>query len=121
MRGALDCEKGKVPVDGAGGVDQRGGENRAGLAPGPAVEKAGDGSQDHVAPVGKAQVGDVRKAKTIEAIHQPVRSLLEARASMFWSRPRKRNSSGQAVKNKMPSDTSGSDFHCDHCGSNSMK
>src|SRR5204862_6283263 len=61
------------------------------------------------------------KPKTIEAIHQPVRSLLVARARMFWSSPRKRNSSGQAVKNKIPSETRGSDLNCDHCGSNSMK
>src|SRR5947208_17145249 len=61
------------------------------------------------------------KPKTIEAIHQPVRSLLVARARMFWSSPRKRNSSGQAVKNKIPSETRGSDLNCDHCGSNSTK
>src|SRR5260370_26315952 len=63
MRRALDVSNEKVPGDVQGGVDQSGGEKRAGLAPGPAVEKAGDGSQDHVAPVGKAQVGDVRKAE----------------------------------------------------------
>src|SRR6266851_3015137 len=63
MRCALERSKEEVPGDVHGGVDQSGGKNRAGLAPGPAVEKAGDGSQDHVAPVGKAQVGDVRKAE----------------------------------------------------------
>src|SRR5437762_4256464 len=61
------------------------------------------------------------KRKTIEAIHQPVRALLVARARMFWRSRRKRNSSGQAVKNKIPSETRGSDLNCDHCGSNSMK
>src|SRR6267154_1728212 len=61
------------------------------------------------------------KPKRMEAVHQPARSLLDARASMFCSKPRKRNSSGHAVKNKMPSDRSGSDFHCDHWGANSMK
>src|ERR1700686_2428785 len=59
----LDRVEEEVPRGIDGGVDQRGGEDRAGLAPGPAVEKAGDGGQDHVAPVGKAHVGDVREAK----------------------------------------------------------
>src|SRR6266404_4950787 len=44
------------------------------------------------------------KPKRMEAIHQPARSLLDARESKFWSRPRKRNSSGQAVKQRMPSE-----------------
>src|SRR2546421_2190447 len=61
------------------------------------------------------------KPKTMEAIHQPVRSLLVARARMFCRSPRQRNSSGHAVKNKMLSETRGSDLNCDHCGSNSMK
>src|SRR5712664_3168298 len=52
-----------MPGDVHGGVEQGGGENRAGLAPRPAVENAGDGGQDHVTPVGKAHVGDVRKAE----------------------------------------------------------
>src|SRR6266481_1187812 len=55
--------KEKMPSDVHGGVEQRGGENRAGLAPRPAVEKTGDGGQDHIAPVGKAHVGDVGEAK----------------------------------------------------------
>ncbi len=46
-----------------GGMDESGGEDRAGLAPGPAVEKAGDGGENHVAPVGKVIVGDVREAE----------------------------------------------------------
>src|SRR6202171_3159560 len=64
-RGAepLDRSEEEMPGDIDGGVDQGGGENRAGLAPRPAVEKAGDGGQDHVTPVGKANVGDVRKAE----------------------------------------------------------
>ncbi len=52
-----------MPANIHGGVEQRGGENRAGLAPGPAVEKTGDGGQDYVAPVGEAHVGDVREAE----------------------------------------------------------
>src|SRR5271168_694726 len=52
-----------MPGDVDGGVYQRGGEDRAGLAPGPAVEKAGDGREDDVAPVGEAAVGDVREAE----------------------------------------------------------
>src|SRR6202158_714129 len=61
------------------------------------------------------------KPKRIEAVHQPASSLFEARESMFCSKPRKRNSSGHAVKKRMPSERNGSDFHCDHCGSNWMK
>src|SRR5216684_1174932 len=41
-RRALNRSKEKVPGNIHGGVEQRGGENRSGLAPGPAVEKAGD-------------------------------------------------------------------------------
>src|SRR5467141_675746 len=59
----LDRAEEEMPGDIDGGVDQYGGENRTGFAPRPAVEEAGDGGQDHVAPVGKAHVGDVRKAK----------------------------------------------------------
>src|SRR5260370_15276089 len=44
-------------------MDEARGEDRAGLAPSPAVEEAGDRSQDHVAPVGKVIVGDVREAE----------------------------------------------------------
>src|SRR2546422_8390549 len=61
------------------------------------------------------------KPKRIEAVHQPASSLLEARASMFWSKPRKRNSSGQEVKKRMPSESNGSDFHSLKRGGNSMK
>src|SRR5438309_5785750 len=61
------------------------------------------------------------KPKRMEAVHQPARSLVDACASMFCSKPRKRNSSGQAVKKRMPSERNGSDFHCDQCGANSMK
>src|SRR6267143_1009413 len=61
------------------------------------------------------------KPKRMEAVHQPARSLFEARESMFCNKPRKRNSSGQAVKKRMPSERNGSAFHCDHCGANSMK
>src|ERR1700682_1839960 len=52
-----------MPGDIDGGVDQGGGESRAGLAPRPAVEKAGDRGQNHITPVGKAHVGDVREAE----------------------------------------------------------
>src|SRR6266478_7409099 len=52
-----------MPGDVDGGVDQGGGEEGAGFAPRPAVEKAGDGGHDRVAPVGKAHVGDVGEAK----------------------------------------------------------
>src|SRR5216683_7539041 len=52
-----------MPGDVHGGVEQGGGEDRAGLAPRPAVEKAGDGGEDHVALVGETHVGDVREAE----------------------------------------------------------
>src|SRR5712692_6006680 len=52
-----------MPGDVHGGVDECGGENRAGLAPRPPVEKAGNGGQDHVAPVWETHVGDVREAE----------------------------------------------------------
>src|SRR5216683_679424 len=60
---SLDRSKEKVPGDIDGGVDQCGGKDRTGLAPCPPVEKAGDGGQDYVAPVGKAHVGDVRESE----------------------------------------------------------
>ena len=59
----LDRAEEEMPGDIDGGVDQCGGENRTGFAPRPAVEEAGDGGQDYVAPVGKTHVGDVREAK----------------------------------------------------------
>src|SRR6266403_1072958 len=59
----LERSKEEVPGDVDGGMDQGRCEDGPGLAPRPAVEKAGDGSEDHVAPIGKAHVGDMRKAK----------------------------------------------------------
>src|SRR5215467_1199213 len=46
-----------------GSVDERGGKNGARSAPGPAVEDARDGGQDHVAPVGKAKIRYVGEAE----------------------------------------------------------
>src|SRR2546425_4341919 len=63
MRYALERSEKEVPGDVHRGMDQCGGENRAGLAPSPAVEKTGDGGQDHVAPVGEAHIGNVREAE----------------------------------------------------------
>src|SRR5882762_5237245 len=63
MRSNLHRSKEKMPCNIHGGVEQCGGENRTGLAPGPAVEKTGDGGQDYITPVGEAHVGDVRKAE----------------------------------------------------------
>src|SRR5712692_6258114 len=53
----------EVPGGVDGGVDQRGGEDGVGAAPGPAVEEAGDGGEDDVTPVGEAKVGDVGEAE----------------------------------------------------------
>src|SRR6266403_1657014 len=61
MRSNLHRSKEKMPCNIHGGVEQGGSKNRAGLAPGPAVEKTGDGGQDYITPVGEAHVGDVRK------------------------------------------------------------
>src|SRR5207249_8246203 len=63
MRSALEGSKEEVPGDVDGAMDQGGREDRPRLAPCPAVEEAGDRSQDDVAPIGKDHVGDVRKAK----------------------------------------------------------
>src|SRR6266699_2367540 len=48
------------------------------------------------------------KPKRMEAVHQPTRSLLQARESRFCSSPRKRSSSGHAVKKRTPMKTNGS-------------
>src|SRR5439155_694670 len=45
MRSALEGSKEEVPGDVDGAMDQGGREDRAGLAPGPAVEGAGDTSE----------------------------------------------------------------------------
>src|SRR6266404_8127947 len=52
-----------MPQDVHGSVDQSRSEDRARLAPRPSIEKARDGSEQHVAPVGKAHVGDVGETK----------------------------------------------------------
>src|SRR5690349_24602266 len=59
----LERSKEEVPGDIDGGMDEGGGEDRAGLPPSPAVEKSGDGGEDHIAPIGKTHIGDVREAK----------------------------------------------------------
>ena len=110
-----------MPQDVHGSVDQSRSEDRARLAPRPSIEKARDGSEQHVAPVGKAHVGDVGETKK-KGSGPPAREVaFEARAIMFWSKPRKRSSSGQAVKKRMPSESNGSDFHSLKRGANSMK
>jgi hypothetical protein len=40
---------------------------------------------------------------------------------MFCSSPRKRNSSGHAVNNKIAVAVKGTDFHAFHCGAKTMK
>src|SRR5258708_3839738 len=44
-------------------MDEGRGEDRTSLAPGPAVEEAGDGGEDDVAPIGEVIIGDVREAE----------------------------------------------------------
>src|SRR5258708_30107008 len=84
-----------------GPVDKGGGEDGAGFAPSPAVEKAGDGGQHHVAPVGKAHVGDVREAKENGsgppagkiALGCPRKQVLEqtAEEKLLWPRREEQN------------------------------
>src|ERR1700739_3641264 len=53
-----------MPEDVDASVDQGGGEDGVGLAPGPAIDEAGDGGEEDVAPVRELPVvGDVRKAE----------------------------------------------------------
>ena len=53
----------EVPGGVDGGVHQGGSKDGTGLPPGPSVEKAGKGGENHVAPIGKAHVGDVGEAE----------------------------------------------------------
>src|SRR5579859_2012596 len=59
--------------------------------------------------------------KSTDAVHQPAKSLLLDRASIFCSRPRKRNSSGQAVKKKIPSEVNSKEVHARRWGANARK
>ena len=59
----LGGDEEEVPEDVYGGVDQGGGEDGVGFAPGPTVEEAGDGGEEDVAPVGEVQIGDVGEAE----------------------------------------------------------
>src|SRR5882724_1620024 len=59
--------------------------------------------------------------KRSEAVHQPAKSLFEARDSIFCSKPRNRNSSGQAVKRKMARPVRGSAFQSYQRGAKEMK
>ena len=58
---------------------------------------------------------------SIEAVHQPARSLLHDRASRFCSKPRNSNSSGHAVKHRIASASSGSNFQSCQRGAQVMK
>src|SRR6476646_4782538 len=59
--------------------------------------------------------------KSTDAVHQPAKSLLLERASIFCNSPRKRNSSGHAVKKKIPSEVNSKEVHACHCGANARK
>src|ERR1700722_18007355 len=56
-----------------------------------------------------------------EAATQPAVSFFVVRCNMFCSSPRNRNSSGQAVKQRMASARNGSVFHSPHRGPNATK
>src|SRR5712672_2723596 len=56
-----------------------------------------------------------------DAVHHPARSLLLDRDSRFCSSPRNKNSSGQAVKNKIAIERNGSERHVCHCGAKRIK
>src|SRR5579863_4812359 len=70
---------------------------------------------------GKPMLLMCEKPNSTDAVHQPAKSLLLARESMFCSSPRNRNSSGQAVKKKIPSEVKTSEPHACHCGAKLMK
>src|SRR5262249_39374011 len=57
---------------------------------------------------GKPMLVMCEHQNSMDAVHQPTTSLLVDRASRFWSKPRNRNSSGQAVKKRIASAKSGS-------------
>src|SRR5580704_5843839 len=57
----------------------------------------------------------------IEASTQPAVSFFVVRCNMFCSNPRNRNSSGQAVKQRIASARNGSVFHSPHRGPNATK
>src|SRR6266403_2133140 len=101
-----------MPQDVHGGVDQRRSEDRARLAPRPSIEKACDGSEQHVAPVGKAHVGDVGETKK-KGSGPPAREFAFGSTSQHVLE--------QAAKKRLPSESNGSDFHSLKRGANSMK
>src|SRR5260370_31399123 len=68
-----------MPGEVDAGVDQGGSEDRVGLAPGPAVEEAGDGGEDSVTTVGEVRVGDVREPKE-DGSGPPARKIAFGRA-----------------------------------------
>src|SRR3982074_99389 len=71
--------------------------------------------------LGKPKFVMCEKPNRTEAVHQPARSLLLERESMFCNRPRKRNSSGHAVKKRIATQRNGSEGHACHCGANWIK
>src|SRR5258706_13014400 len=104
----LDRAEEEMPGDIDGCVDHGGGENQAGLAPPPAVEKDGDGGQNHVAPDGKAHVGDVREAEENGSGPPAGRIALgcsrkhvlqqAAEEKLFWPRREKQNANRQKLE-----------------------
>jgi len=64
-----------MPQDVHGGVTNADAKTRSVLRHVQAIEEAGDGSEQHVAPVGKAMLVMWEKPKRIEAVHQPASSL----------------------------------------------
>src|SRR6266850_6076234 len=63
QRVGLNCSEQKMPQDIYASMDQGRCEDGSRLAPRPAIEEAGDGSEQHIAPVGKAHVSDVGETK----------------------------------------------------------
>src|SRR5580700_494440 len=56
-----------------------------------------------------------------DAVHHPAKSFFDDRASIFCNKPRNRNSSGQAVKKKIPSEVNNREPEECHCGANAKK
>src|SRR5580692_5437480 len=71
--------------------------------------------------LGKPMFVMCEKPNSTDAVHHPAKALLHDLDSMFCSNPRKRNSSGHAVKKKIPSEVNSKEDHACHCGANEMK
>ena len=93
------------------GVDECAGNQRARFHPRVAVEQSCDSGQKHVLPVREWRVEDVRQAENHRRHYDQrhAHSFFSVFESRFCKSPRNRNSSGHAVKNKIPSAVRGNE------------